>query len=480
MLILLGVTSCASGQPGVPTPPGPAAGTVAIVGASVVDMTGGPAVLATIIIEGDRISEVGPAERVVIPAAARVIHAPGAFVIPGLWDMHAHTTYASPAEVERAFFPVLVAHGVLGIRDPASRFPAEQTRQWRSGIAEGRILGPRLAALGRVVDARSTTIGAVLARNEVEARTAAQRLRHDAYDFAKPYNDLSAAAYRALAEEATRLGLGLAGHLPYAVDASEASDRGQRSIEHLTNLWFEVASAEDVIRERILAGLARDESPVALFQVKIDSLFPLAFGTDDPEKERELFARFVRNGTWQVPTLVVDRHFAAVNPPDAAAQRLLPRWVRESGRPLDQFLASLTPLQRATLTQLYRREAAMVGRMQRAGVGILAGTDAPLAYVAPGAALHDELEALVRDAGLTPLEALRAATVNAVAYLGAADSLGTVTSGKAADMVLLDADPTENIGNVRQIRAVIVGGRYLDRMMLDTLLAGVERAATRR
>lgn len=485
-LVLLAIALGCSGCTPPPALRPPPAGPLALVGARVVDLDGGAALPATVVIVAGHIAAVGPADAVPIPPGTRVIDAAGAFVIPGLWDMHAHTTYATPAEVERAFFPALVAHGVLGMRDLGSRFPAEQTRFWRGAIAEGRLVGPRLAALGQVVDARPTTVGTLLVRNEAEAVGALASARRDGYDFVKPYNDLSRAAYGALAREAAHRGLALAGHLPHGVAAREASELGQRSVEHLSNLWFEVASADERIRERILRGLDAGEPPIALFQAKIDTLFPLAFETYDAARERELFARFVRNGTWQVPTLVVDRYYArpALQPgrarPDAASARLLPGWVRQSGQLLDRFLAGLTPAQRATLAELYRREAAMVGRMQRAGVGILAGSDAPGAYLAPGAALHDELEALVRDAGLSPREALRAATLNPAVYFGAADSLGTVAPGRAADLVLLQADPTIDIRHVRRIRAVVTQGRYFDRSALDSLLTQVERAVARR
>jgi len=134
ILALLVAVSCVSGRTEVPVPIAAPAATLAIVGAAVVDLTGGPPISATIVIEGGRISAVGPAAQVVIPDGAAVIDAAGAFVIPGLWDMHAHTTYASPAEVERVFFAALVAHGVLGIRDPGSRFPAEQTRRCKAFV----------------------------------------------------------------------------------------------------------------------------------------------------------------------------------------------------------------------------------------------------------------------------------------------------------------------------------------------------------
>lgn len=446
------------------------------------DLSDGTAVPATILVEDGHVTEVGPPDQVKAPPGARIVDARGAYVTPGLWDMHAHTTYANRGEVERAFFGPLVAHGVVGIRDPASRFPIEQVRRWRAAISDGTLVGPRIAAVGGVVDARITTIGTIVVRNEDEARHAVELLKRDGYDFVKPYNDLSTDSYRALTAQARRLGIPVAGHLPYTVDARTASDAGQRSIEHLTNLWFEAASSGDVIRARILSGLARGESPVALFQVKIDSLFPLAFQTYDAEKEHELFAYFVRNSTWQTPTLIVDRRYlrcgaAGDSEEDASVLRLVPRWVRASGRALSQFLARLTPEQCATLAALYRREAAMVGRMQRAGVGLLAGTDAPQAYLAPGPSLHDELDALVSDAGLTPLEALRTATVNAARFFDSVDSAGAVRSGYVADLVLLDANPATDIRNLRRIRAVILRGRLLDRAALDALLAEAERVA---
>lgn len=155
---------------------------------------------------------------------------------------------------------------------------------------------------------------------------------------------------------------------------------------------------------------------------------------------------------------------------------MLPPWVIRSGEPLDALLESLTAEQRETLAELYRREAAMVGRRHRAGVGILAGSDAPLAYLAPGAALHHELEALVHDSGLTPVEALRTATINPGRYFGRSD-IGQLRPGAPADIVLLEGDPTADIRHTRRIRAVVRNGRYFDRAALDRLLAGVRESS---
>ena len=474
----------AASGPARPAPPAPAfEPPLVITGVTVIDANGRPpAPNRTVVVVDGRIAAVGAADSVQLPPGAQVVDGAGKYLVPGLWDMHVHTAYATPAQVERILFPALVASGVLGVRDVASRFPLQQSNAWRAAIADGRLVGPRLAAVGRNVDGAPVPLRALVARDETEARRAVEAARREGYDFLKPYNHLPLPAYRALAEEARRQGVALAGHVPHAVDAGEASDAGQRSIEHLTNLWFEVSVEEDAIRRRILELQDGGASALDLFREKIDRLMPLAFRTHDAERERELWARFARNGTWQTPTLINDRyfvHFAEPRPAADSALRHLPRAYRQDGRELARFLGSLTPAQVETLRELYRREAAMVGAMQRAGVGILAGSDAPLPYVAPGFGLHDELEALVRDAGLTPAEALRAATLNPARYLELQDSLGTVEPGKAADLVLLDADPLADIRNTRRIRAVVRAGKLLDRAALDALLAGAAREAQR-
>jgi cytosine/adenosine deaminase-related metal-dependent hydrolase len=190
-----------------------------------------------------------------------------------------------------------------------------------------------------------------------------------------------------------------------------------------------------------------------------------------------LFARFRQAGTWQVPTLVQARGWfradTAPDPRDALVPpAMLADWRRAAGYP--------SPARRAAGRAVVRRQLALVGAMHRAGVGILAGTDASdEPWVYPGASLHDELALLV-EAGLSPLDALRAATLGPARYLGAADTLGRVAPGCAADLVLLDGDPLADIRNTARIRAVVLRGRLLDRAALDRLLDGARRTAAGR
>lgn len=191
------------------------------------------------------------------------------------------------------------------------------------------------------------------------------------------------------------------------------------------------------------------------------------------KRARALYARFVRNGTWQVPTLTVLRGMASLDDPQFTADprlKYLPPVFRSwwSQKP--------TPEAAAAMKGLYRRSAGLVRAMHRAGVPFLAGTDTPNPFVFPGFSLHDELALLVGEGGFTPLEALQAATRDPARFLGREKDLGTVEPGKLADLVLLDADPLADIHNTTRIAAVVANGRLLPRDRLDRMLAEVEAA----
>ena len=197
----------------------------------------------------------------------------------------------------------------------------------------------------------------------------------------------------------------------------------------------------------------------------------------DPEKGKALFARFVRNGTWQVPTLTVLRGGAFRADPDFVNDprlKYMPPQTRAQWKgPAPAAAPDPANLQRARA--LFERYVALVGVMHRAGVRILAGSDTPNPYVFPGFSLHDELGLLVRS-GLTPLEALQAATRNAAEFLGTLDEGGTVERGKRADLVVLDANPLEDISHTQRIHAVIVNGRLVTKQQIETMLAEIEKA----
>jgi imidazolonepropionase-like amidohydrolase len=198
--------------------------------------------------------------------------------------------------------------------------------------------------------------------------------------------------------------------------------------------------------------------------------------TFNAEKAAALFARFKRNHTWVCPTLAVERSVAFHDDPNLRNDPRL-KYVPSQAR--TQWASGLkdeTAEDLALQRSIYKKGVEIVGAMRRAGVEFLAGTDVPYLYLYPGFSLHDELVLLV-GAGLTPMEALQAATLNPARFLGKEKELGTIEKGKLADLVLLDANPLADIRNTQTIQAVVVNGRLLDKKALDELLAQVEAAA---
>src|SRR4030095_6169242 len=214
----------------------------------------------------------------------------------------------------------------------------------------------------------------------------------------------------------------------------------------------------------------------------LDETYSRLLETYSEEKAAALFARFAKNGTWQAPTLVVARVGAFLDDPNFTNDprlKYVRRGLREEWKNQDDFrLKNRTADSAALAKRMLQKRLEVILATHRSGVKMLAATDALLMYVFPGFSLHDELELFVQ-AGLTPMEALQTATRNPATYLGLIDSVGTVETGKKADLVLLEANPLENISNTRRINAVVVNGKLIPRGTLDKLLKDAEAAANK-
>lgn len=431
---------------------------------TVIDASGGPALAdMTVVVDGPRIVAIGRSDILSPPAGATVVGARHKYLIPGLWDMHVHTVFGDwlPRN-ERVTLPLFVANGVTGVRDMGGDLPV--LKEWRAAIAAGRLLGPRMIIAGPMLDGPVPRFpSSAPVATPGDARRIVDDLHAQGVDFIKIQSLVPRAGYFAAAEEAKRLGMTFVGHVPDAVRASEASNAGQKSIEHFTGI-FEGAST---IEDQLITG-------------------PKSLGvnvrTFDAGRAQQLVALMARNQTWQVPTLVWERGQWLVDDidrthdplvryaPQAWKDRTWPMFVREIMAGMD---TDPLPVRR----HFVQMELDMTLAMYRAGVPFMAGTDtAAGVHVFPGFSLHEELALFVK-AGLTPLQALQTATLNPARFLGRLDDMGTVATGKVADLVLLDANPLADIDNTRRIRGVVLAGRYFDRAALDRMLADVERAA---
>src|SRR5262245_27096859 len=262
---------------------------------TVIDATGAaPKPHMMVIVAGDKIASVEPYQPDRVPKAAPIVDADGKFLIPGLWDMHVHW-------YDERYLPLFVANGVVGIRQMWG-MPMHQ--QWRPRLDDGSLLGPRMVIASPIIDGpRPVWTGSVAVATADEARTAVVTARRNGADFIKVYERLPRDAYFAIADQATRDALPFAGHIPPTVSLLEASDAGQKSVEHLTGMLLAASSNEAELRQQaidLLTGAASDpDASRRQSEARLD--------TFDSEKADVIYKRLARNHTWQVPTLTVLR-----------------------------------------------------------------------------------------------------------------------------------------------------------------------------
>jgi hypothetical protein len=453
---------------GVEAQPSPPPHALVFTHVTVVDVSTGRGYAdSTVVVQGDRITAVG--RRVSIPKDAQVIDASGKFLIPGLWDMHFHAP--EDKQAREIFYPLVVANGVTGVRN---MFGDETFLKHRAEVASG-MLGPRMIVGSPVVDGPVPMWpGSISVADANAGREAVRSIKRSGYDFVKVYQFLPRETYFAIADEAKKQKIDFAGHVPFAVTAVEASDAGQRTFEHIFGVTIACSTQEPSLRPALADAAARVSNgfPEHMGLFIRNEMEPLTSYSD--QKADALFRRLARNGTYAVPTLVLHRSLGigpAPQPRNDERLKYMPMTIRQLFTwELGFFTSSYQPV--------YQRLLAVTGAMHRAGVKILAGTDTYNAYCFPGFSVHDELELMV-EAGMTPLEALQTATLNPAQYLNRLQSLGTVEKGKLADLLLLDANPLEKIGNTRKIAGVVVNGKYLARASLQKMLNDVETIANK-
>lgn len=459
-------------------------------GVTVVDTRDGKlAAQRSVVIRGEKITEIGAAGRIRLPENARRIDARGKYLVPGYLDMHAHPL--DPAEPALSL-PLMISYGITGYRQMGGS--PEMLKRKREGSLPSGIVPRALAIPGMVL------AGPAVATPE-GARAVVRKQGEDGADFIKAV-DMPEPAFFAAMEEARRLGLPFVGHLPPAIDVRAAANGGMKAIEHLgphVSILEACSTQEEVIRARLRSippggskiafDLPREQlerltaNPVLLTPPPFYKLIDLILATQDDAKCRDLARTLVTAGNWQVPTLIREKSMQFGN--DAYFRDdLRLRYVSPAKRKLwlevgVDFEAKLTAEQKRIMAQLFERQLALVKLFDAAGVKMLAGSDMGGAWLIPGVSLHQEFD-LLAQAGLSPLRILQMTTLYGAQFLGRENELGTVERGKNADLVLLHGNPLSSVQNLHRIAGVVIAGRYLGADELSRMQENVAAdAATR-
>jgi len=408
-------------------------GPLAIVGATLIDGTGAePLEDAVVIVDGDRIAAAGPRARVSIPPGAQVLEARKQAVLPGLWEMHAHFT-----QVE--WGPVYLAAGVTTARDCANEF--EFITAARDAIAAGRGLGPRLLSAGIIDGEGPTTTGVDIATTSEQAMALVRRYAEAGFLQIKLYSSLKPELVADIAREAHRLGLSVTGHIPRGMDARLAIESGMDQINHITSIVNEMITKEPDASKKKAASFDFDRM--------IREIDP------GSERARKLIGVLKEHGTVIDPTIAI--YELTSYPPGRAPEPGLAKVAPELAGPLRSMGARIAPAMERFLDERFRKFVEWVGVLHKAGVPIVAGTD----QAVPGHSLHRELELYVK-AGMTPMEAIRSATIVPARAMKLDREAGTIEAGKRADLILVAGRPDREISDIRKVKTVIAAGRAYD------------------
>ena len=452
VLMVLGVvlSLVASGRAAAQAGDGPKP--ILIRNVTIIDVAAGvPIPNQTVLIKGGVIDSITPAsDTAAAPAGTTVIDAAGLYLIPGLFDAHVH--YISPETYGR----LMLANGITFVRDLGNA--TETIIPLRDQLNSGEVLGPRMIATGAIIDGDPPVWPfSEACDTEEEARAAVRKLHGAGVDQIKVYSRLRPEVYRAAADEARSLNLKVVGHIPGACTIEDAIAAGQTSVEHLSRLEATIA--------RLLPESpdARPGAATGFAQMRAWA----RLGEADPAALRAELKKIADAGVVQCPTLVVMAGIAETADRAAADKNPLLAYVPTGIR---SFWAGQNYAAWAEQAgQLVAPMQRMLAAMHETGVPLMVGTDLANPYVFAGHSLHREME-LWAEAGIPAADILRAATLTPAVFCGVGEEYGTVAAGKRASLVLLGANPLEDIRNAKQIRAVLLDGRLFDEPSLAAML----------
>jgi imidazolonepropionase-like amidohydrolase len=401
---------------------------LAFVGATVIDVTGEPPVAnATIVVRNGKILAVGPGDKVTVPSDAQRVDVKGKFIIPGLWDMHAHYE-----QVE--WGPIYLAAGVTTVRDVGNEF--DFITAVRDAVSSGKGLGPRMLLAGIVDGDSPYAVGITRVNSPADAQAWVQRYHDAGFQQIKIYSSVTSENVRAVCSDAHKLGMTVTGHIPQGMTAYDGVNDGMDQINHI-HYVFDLLSPKGFDAKKA----TRAEFEKVMASVDVNS---------DEGKQAVAFLK--DHNTVIDPTIALME--LVERPADIPADKMEPGIDHVAPELREQLISGGLPPERAANGQkLVQENLALIGALHRAGVRIVAGTD----QAVPGYSLYREIE-LYNQAGFTPMEALQAATVVPARVMKADHDSGSIEVGKRADFDILDANPLENIHNIRSVRSVVANG----------------------
>jgi imidazolonepropionase-like amidohydrolase len=463
--LLAACSPAATPTPGVPTmTPAPAvpapasaasASAYAITDVAIVDVENGIAIPGqTVIVMGDRIEKIAAQGELDIPQGAEIIDGHGLYLMPGLADAHVHY-FEAPI-----FGRLMIANGVLLVRDMG--MPNEYILKLRDELNRGETLGPEMIAAGAILDGNPPQIPpiSISVQTPEEGRAAVRKQADAGVDMIKVYSVLDKDVFLAIADEAQKLGLKVVGHIPDSIYIEEAAAAGLSSSEH----WFGFGKA--------IAGLLGEPVELTFTGLGSDTGYLLRLGEVDPQTLQDFYQRLRASGLTVDPTVVTFKNWPNV---DALETSSLPQ-----GEYISQNLLSMWKTQWAGQTEfpdiIWQAWVQMVKGMNKAGIPLMVGTDLMCPGVIPGYSVHEEM-AIWQEAGIPAADVLRSATLVPAQFMGLGARLGSVGEGKSASMLLVRANPLEDIHNAQQIEGVFLRGQFFSREDLDRLLVEAKHLA---
>ena len=440
----------------------PATTPTAFVGVTVIPMDRNAVIPdQTVIVRDGRISSIGPSASTAVPSDAVRVDGRGKFLMPGLAEMHAHVLGPQAPNSEalnRDIMFLYVANGITTIR---AMLGAPNQLVLRDQLESGEVLGPTMYVAAPSLNGQSAPDG-VTAERLVRAHKEA------GYDLLKIHPELTRAAYDAMVRTSREVGITWAGHVSAQIPVEHILDTKQSTIDHLDG-YIEAAASDEIRR-----AIASPTQQVTMPQV---------WKSVTDARMRELAGKTKEAGTWNVPTMFLWESFFGLGSPEDwskreemkyAPKQWVNNWMNQKRQRIQlDSQNGITPADAALLISLRRK---MLKALADEGAPLLMGTDSPQMFNVPGFALHRELQVAV-EAGLTPYQVLESGSRNVGRYaaqdLKQDGNFGTVTAGSRADLVLLDANPLDNLANLTRRAGVMVKGQWVPRAEIDKGLAAL-------